>query len=332
MMLNSAQQEPDDAVVDQAILWLTQLSSGLASEEERRAYRDWCAQHPHNALAARRLEGIFSHFDGLPAQAARAALEGGSQLRPRRKAIKLALSVALLLAGGGLLSQLPQAQNWTADYRTAAGERRVVELADHSIVTLNSGSAVNIRYDGHTRRLDLLAGEVLVQVAHIPDAASQPFAVHTGDGEARALGTRYLVRRDAGATVVTVLESAVRADSADGKVSQTVLPDQRVRITANAVSAPQAVDAEQAASWVRGRLVADNAPLSQVLAELAPYRRGLLRYDAAQMEAVRVSGVFALDDSERTLDTLQALLPITVERYTPLLTVVALRPNVKLKK
>jgi len=330
MMVNSAQQEPDDAVVDQAILWLTQLSSGLASEEERRAYHDWCAQHPQNALAAHRMEGIFARFDGLPSEPARAALEGRG--RPRRKTIKLALRLAVLLAGGGLLSQLPQAQYWTADYRTAAGERRVVELADHSFVTLNSGSAVNIRYDSHQRRVDLLTGEVLVQVAHISDAVAQPFAVHTPDGEARALGTRYLVRREAGATVVTVLESVVRADSADGKVSRSVMPDQRVRITGNTVSTPQAVDAGQAASWVRGRLVADNTPLSQVLAELAPYRRGLLRYDAAHMEAVRVSGVFALDDSERTLDTLQALLPITVERYTPLLTVVSVKPAVKPKK
>jgi transmembrane sensor len=325
MMVNSAQPEPDDAAVDQAILWLTQLSSGLASEEERRAYRDWCAQHPQNALAAHRLEGIFSRFDGLPAEPARAALE--SQCPPRRKAIKLALTVALLLTGGGLISQLPQAQYWNADYRTAAGERRVVELADHSTLTLNSGSAVNIRYDGHERRIDLLAGEVLVQVAHIADPASQPFAVHTGDGEARALGTRYLVQRKSGATVVTVLESAVRAGSADGSSSRTVLPDQRVRITGNAVSTPQAVDAEQAASWVRGRLVADNAPLSEVLAELSRYRHGLLRYDAAQMDALRVSGVFALDDGDRTLATLQALLPITVEHYTPLLTVVSVKPK-----
>jgi len=322
---NSVQPEPDDAVVDQAILWLTHLSSGLASEEERRAYRDWCAQHPQNALAAHRMEGIFARFDGLPAEPARAALEG--QRRPRRKVIKLALTVALLLAGSGMLEQWPQARYWNADYRTAAGERRVVELADHSTLTLNSGSAVNIRYDGHARRVDLLAGEVLVQVAHIADPASQPFSVHTPDGEARALGTRYLVRREAGATVVTVLESSVRVGSTDGKVSRTVLPDQRVRITADAVSAPQAVDAGQAASWVRGRLVADNAPLSEVLAELSRYRRGLLRYDAAQMEAVRVSGVFALDDGDRTLTTLQALLPITVEHYTPLLTVVAVKPK-----
>jgi transmembrane sensor len=325
MMANSAQPEPDDAAVDQAILWLTQLSSGLASEEERRAYRDWCAQHPQNALAAHRMEGIFMRFDGLPAEPARAALEG--QRRLRRKAIKLALTVALLLIGGGLISQLPQAQYWNADYRTAAGERRVVELADHSTLTLNSGSAVNIRYDGHERRVDLLAGEVLVQVAHIADLASQPFAVHTGDGEARARGTRYLVQRESGATVVTVLESAVRASSADGSSSRTVLPNQRVRISAHAVSTPQAVDAEQAASWVRGRLVADNAPLPEVLAELSRYRRGLLRYDAAQMDALRVSGVFALDDGDRTLATLQALLPITVEHYTPLLTVVSVKPK-----
>ncbi|WP_061301613.1 FecR family protein [Janthinobacterium agaricidamnosum] len=319
MSVDTVQQEPDAAVVDQAILWLTRLSSGLASDEQRRAYRDWCAQHPQHALAARRLEGIFSRFDGLPAQAARSALDTGR--RPRRKAA--ALTLALLLAGGAWSLLAPQARYWNADYRTTAGQRQVVQLPDHSILTLNSGSAVKLHYDRTQRRIDLLAGEVLVQVAHIADPARQPFIVTTADGSARALGTRYLVRREPGGTLVTVLESSVQAASANGKMSRSVLPGQRVCVTRDAVSAPQTLDAEQAASWVRGRLVADNTALPDVLAKLSDYRHGVLRYDAAQLGQLRVSGVFALDDSERTLDTLQALLPITVTRYTRLLTVVS---------
>ncbi len=166
----------------------------------------------------------------------------------------------------------------------------MVQLPDHSILTLNSGSAVKLHYDRTQRRIDLPAGEVLVQVAHIADPAQQPFIVTTADGSARALGTRYLVRREPGGTLVTVLESSVQATSADGKMSRSVLPGQRVAVTNDAVSAPQTLDAEQAASWVRGRLVADNTPLPEVLATLSDYRPGMLRYDAAQLKQLSVSG------------------------------------------
>ncbi|WP_102299652.1 FecR domain-containing protein [Janthinobacterium sp. AD80] len=33
-----------------------------------------------------------------------------------------------------------------ADYRTATGERRDVALADGSVLSLNTGSAVNVRF------------------------------------------------------------------------------------------------------------------------------------------------------------------------------------------
>lgn len=326
------QSEPDDAVVAQAIAWLMRLSSGTADADEHAAYRCWRAEQPQHALAAERLERLFANFDTLAAAPAMAALDAVLKppSRKRRPVVQGMLGVAAsLVCGLVLYVAQPMTQVWLADYRSAAGERRSIELADHSHLTLNSDSAVDVQYSTDGRRVNLLRGEVLVEVAHIADPLAQPFIVTTGDGTARALGTRFLVRRDAGSTLVTVLESAVQASAAaptaGGTAQRTVAAGQQVRVTAQAVGTLESIDVEQAEAWTRGRLVADNTPLPEVLAALVRYRHGAIRYDAEVLASVRVSGVFSLDDGERTLDALQSALPIKVQRYAGLLTVVSPR-------
>jgi transmembrane sensor len=316
-------REPDEATVDRAIAWLTLLNSGQAGEHEHGQYRQWRAADPQHALAASRLEQMFAHFDGLQATPAKKALDAVAA-KKRRPALASAIAMlaVVLVSAAGLYVGQSEWRVWLADYRTGAGERRTIELADHSRLTLNGESAVDIHYSADGRRVTLLRGEMRVDVAHIDDPASQPFVVSTRDGTARALGTRFIVRRDAGSTLVTVLESAVQASAADGNAMQTITAGKQAVITRDTVSTPQYIDADQAAAWTGGRFVADNTPLSEVLEALGHYRSGMLRYDAEQAARLRVSGVFSLDDSDRTLDALQSALPIRVRRYTPLLTVV----------
>jgi transmembrane sensor len=311
-------------MVEQAIDWLTRLSAGELDAEACRQYRHWREQDPRHALAVQRLEQMFARFDGLAGGPAASALTSLTPVRRRSQsgARRAVVAGIALVLGVGLWELTPQARYWNADYQSAAGERRTVELPDHSTLTLNSRTAVNVHYEAGQRRIDLLRGEILVEVAHIDQPQERPFAVYTEDGQARALGTRYLVRDDGRGTVVTVLESKVRATSADGASVRVLAPGERATITPAEVGPPEKLDAELAASWTRGRLVADNTPLLEVLDELARYRGGMLHYDRAPLASLRVSGVFALDDPDRVLQTLQSVLPIRVAHYSPLLTVV----------
>lgn len=70
-------------------------------------------------------------------------------------------------------------------------------------------------------------------------------------------------------------------------------------------------------------LVVDDRPLNQVLAELSRYRYGRIIYNENEMAGLRVSGVYALDDTDRTLAVLLATTPIRIKQYTPLLVVVS---------
>src|SRR5262249_31967908 len=95
-------------------------------------------------------------------------------------------------------------------YRTGVGEQRRVELADGSVVHLNSKSRVRVIYSDRARDFRLLEGEALFKVGH--DAA-RPFRVRAGDNLIRALGTQFNVLRRPSGTTVQVIEGAVQVST-----------------------------------------------------------------------------------------------------------------------
>jgi transmembrane sensor len=96
---------------------------------------------------------------------------------------------------------------WLADQRTATGEQRTLRLADGTLINLNTHSAVDVRFDEAAP--GRAAGRRdLVETAH---GDARPFIVETREGSMRALGTRFLVKREAEGTRLSVLQSAVAA-------------------------------------------------------------------------------------------------------------------------
>ena len=302
-------------IIQQAANWLTRLHDEDVSESERQAFNAWCQADPRHAVAIERMRALWGSFDTLPAQPARVALNRAFAPRPARGVQAMAV-LGLVLCGWLGLEQLPV---WMADQRTGVGERLQIALADGSQLQLNSNSAVDVRFDGHQRVIELLQGELWVDV--VKDAR-RPFVVRTDQGTATALGTRYLVKRAPdGTTVVTVIEStvAVKGDTNEGV---KVMAGQRSILDHGRAEPPQAIDDTDPDAWTRGLLKVNDQPLSDVLQTLASYRHGLVRFDPQALRGLRVSGVFRLDDTAAALAALADNLPIQVEYFTDLLVVV----------
>ena len=302
-------------IIQQAANWLTRLHDEDVSESERQAFNAWCQADPRHAVAIERMRALWGSFDTLPAQPARVALNRAFAPRPARGVQAMAV-LGLVLCGWLGLEQLPV---WMADQRTGVGERLQIALADGSQLQLNSNSAVDVRFDGHQRVVELLQGELWVDVAK---DARRPFVVRTDQGTATALGTRYLVKRAPdGTTVVTVIEStvAVKGDTNEGV---KVMAGQRSILDHGRAEPPQAIDDTDPDAWTRGLLKVNDQPLSDVLQTLASYRHGLVRFDPQALRGLRVSGVFRLDDTAAALAALADNLPIQVEYFTNLLVVV----------
>ena len=306
-----------EEVQQQAAEWLTVLMSGEASEEELAAWLRWREADPEHERAWQHIDAVSRRFNGLHRSAAAQALAGAQQqaVNGKRRQLLAWLGVA---AGGGMLAAQTGAWDGVcalrADYRTATGERREVVLDDGSVLSLNTGSAVNVRFDDNRRLIELLAGEILVSSGHGAGRAA-PLVVATREGLVRALGTRFVVRQEDGVSTVEVLESAVEIRPRDSAGAPLLLAAGRgVAFSRHAPDAPHAIDA-YADAWSRGQLIVDDVTLGDFLADLARYRPGVI--DCAPAVAqLRLSGVFPLADTQRILNMLPNSLPVQVRSRT----------------
>lgn len=304
-------------VQQQAAEWLTLLMSGEASEAEHAAWQRWRGADPEHERAWQHIDAVSRRFNGLHRGAAAQALAGTEQqaVNGKRRQLLAWLGVA---AGGGLLAAQTGAWDGVralrADYRTATGERREVVLADGSVLSLNTRSAVNVRFDDKRRLIELLAGEILVSSGHGAGSAA-PLVVATREGLVRALGTRFVVRQQEGVSTVEVLESAVDIRPRDSAGAPLLLAAGRgVAFSRHAPDAPHTIDA-YADAWSRGQLIVDDVALGDFLADLARYRPGVI--DCAPAVAqLRLSGVFPLADTQRILNMLPNSLPVQVRSRT----------------
>ncbi|MBH1984737.1 MAG: FecR domain-containing protein [Burkholderiales bacterium] len=306
-----------EEVQQQAAEWLTVLMSDEASEAEHAAWQRWRGADPEHERAWQHIDAVSRRFNGLHRSAAAQALAGTQQqaVNGKRRQLLAWLGVA---AGGGMLAA--QTGTWDgvralrADYRTATGERREVVLDDGSVLSLNTGSAVNVRFDDKRRLIELLAGEILVSSGHGAGSAA-PLVVATREGLVRALGTRFVVRQQDGVSTVEVFESAVEIRPRDSAGAPLLLAAGRgVAFSRHAPDAPHAIDA-YADAWSRGQLIVDDVTLGDFLADLARYRPGVI--DCAPAVAqLRLSGVFPLADTQRILNMLPNSLPVQVRSRT----------------
>lgn len=314
--------DSDADIIACAAEWHAHLHSGEAVNEDYTNFECWRTQDIRHAEIYARMEKLWARFDDVDAKPATIALNKAlkSGAAKRKKVAAQALAFCLGIFGVWTALQTTPAKYMLADYRTAVGEQRVIELDDHSRITLNTHSAIDVDYSGKQRRITLQQGEILVEVAK---DSTRPFIVETEHGTARALGTQYLVKREAEGTRVTVIESTVEACAAKVPACVTLKPGEQTVVTPDAVQAPSMVNAEVSASWSKHTLVVDNQLLAQVLQELGRYRYGRIFFNADEIADLRVSGVYALDDTDRTLSVLVATTPIRVKQYTPLFVTVS---------
>ncbi|WP_240678781.1 FecR domain-containing protein, partial [Pseudomonas aeruginosa] len=143
--------------------------------------------------------------------------------------------------------------------------------------------------------------------------APRPFRVPTAEARLHAGAARFNVRQEMAATRVAVLAGRVELSPLHGR-GRWLESGESVRLGADGEARRLAFDGLPDA-WTRGMLMADRMPLAEVLAELARYRRGVLRCDP-QLARLAVSGAYPLLDLRRTLGMLQATYPLKVRGVT----------------
>jgi len=254
------------------------------------------------------------------------------QLAPRRwqrlaaaAAVLGVAGVAVLLlgrVGSGTRAPAPAAVA-ALHFETGRGEQATFRLADDSVVHLNTASAVTVRYGVRERVVELSAGEADFEVVHEP---ARPFRVMAGPADIVDVGTKFDVRLTGVSTVVTVVEGRVSvgpAAGADGRGplhgrsgSGPVLlgANERIVVSDGAwPTAPTAVDAERATSWLQRKIVFENEPLEQVAEEFNRYSSRRIEIASTALRKLEISGSFSTDDPAAFIAFLGTLNGVRVE-------------------
>lgn len=300
--VNDRHDDPDSA----AAAWFARLQGDAVLVEDRRAFERWLAADPRNTTAWARCQDVWSGLSLLDADPALAALRADALAAEdapsrgfSRRGLLTAAGLVAMVGGGAAVGwrvlgeKRAPAAGSSADptFTTAVGELSTFHLADGSMVTLSTDSAVRVDPWDRERRLTLVRGQAFFKVAK--DVA-RPFVVAVGDKLVTAVGTAFDVRLDPGKLSVTLVEGRVRIAGPSPRGDRMVEMSAGSRfVAADAADwTIAAIDTAKESSWLQGRLVFDGEPLSAVVDEMNRFSTRKLRVADPVVAATPVSGVF----------------------------------------
>lgn len=293
----------------------------------------WLSEPTHQR-AFRRIEETWQRIEAhastpelivLRGDALRRSRGAGWQawLRPGRWRWALAASVVLLL-GAGFLTMLASARE--VSYHTGFGQRRVVELTDHSQVALDQDTVMHVRMTRDARVIELLRGQAQFMVAH---DRRRPFLVEVGPSTITAVGTSFNIE---------YLDAHMKLDMVEGRVlvavagptrtpqvgstpaelgrhpldlasgeELTVAPGGEAQLLHNA-------DVAAAIAWRNGKIIFKNTSLGDAVRRLNRYSRVQLRIVDPVLARERINGVFQLDDALVFADAIESTLGVQAHR------------------
>jgi transmembrane sensor len=201
-------------------------------------------------------------------------------------------------------------------YATPVGGLETITLADGSRITLNTGTAVRVRFDRTRRAIDLDSGEVYFVAAKDP---TRPFVVVVANEQVSAIGTQFSIRRTPNETQIIVTDGRVQLTSARPGASPaslsleagTIARAQRANIQVEHTSA---AELDELLSWRDGFVVFRNTSLADAVAEFNRYRAEKILIGDPSIARVKISGKFRPGNTEAFLWLLQKGFPIAVEQ------------------
>lgn len=290
--------------------WYAVLSGERVSPQQEQRWQQWYQQDQDHQWAWQQVENLRSQLSHVPGDVASRALH---DTRVTRRQVMKGLMLLLGVGGGWQLWQSDTGEGLRADYRTAKGAVSHQRLEDGSLLTLNTQSAADVRFDTHQRTVRLWYGEIAITTAK--DAHQRPFRVFTRQGQLTALGTEFTVYQQDDLTRLTVQQHAVEVALAnDPTNTRRVNAGESLAFSASDFTAVTAGD-EESASWTQGVLSFSDKPLGEVIATLSRYRSGVLRCDPA-VAGLRLSGTFPLKNTDAILQIIAQTLPVKIQSVT----------------
>jgi transmembrane sensor len=305
--------------------WFIRDRAGDAQNADRARLRAWLEEHPDNAKAWRHVcetWDVIGDFASTPELMAgqRDALEDARAASEERRThswswVRPWHGLAAGIVGVLMISlALWQGSSWRGDlYETGVGDRRVLTLADGSIVNLDARSRLRVAFRDDARLIDLQAGQASFDVTKDP---SRPFRVHAGEHTVIALGTQFNVELVRETLLVTLLEGrvAVIGSAPDaGEGSELTAGQQLVATGREQPRVRSDIDLGRATAWQDGKLFFNDEPLADAVERMNRYAQLQIEVDPA-IDSIHISGVFKAGDTNAFMDAITSYFPVRAER------------------
>lgn len=199
--------------------------------------------------------------------------------------------------------------SWTefgADYRTATGEQRNIQVANRIQVSLNTQTSITVQHTDGTPRIALISGEAEVSTQHAPCevlAEDARIVMTHGAVDVRRLAT--------GQVRLRCTEGSAQLHHSSGTV--TVLARQQLLYDRGKVGQLAQTSAEDA-DWRQGVVVFDNLRLVDAIAEINRYRSGRVVLLNNALANRRFSANFKIDALNDAIELLQVVHNVDVRR------------------
>ncbi len=322
--------------------WDARLRAPDCTDTERDAFKRWRQDSPENQRQFDDLQtvlgGLRSAHEAPEIRSMREAALNAASPPARQKysaknwglGIAAAASVlvaALFFTDIRETDYLTSGQDLGPSYATAVGERSTMNLADGTIAILNTNTRLRVDYSEQERRVLLLQGQALFDVAKDAD---RPFVVVAGEQRITAIGTVFDVRLDGQDVQVTLVEGVVEvmADAPLGtNLNGPSTQPTAVRLTAGqqllttalaSTNMPKIAetDVEHATIWREGRAFFEDAPLAEVVAEMNRYSTTEIVLDRTVLGMQGINGMFRTGQQANFAEALETYYPLRAERVS----------------
>lgn len=331
---------------EEAASWYLDQQDGL-DEAQRHAFTAWLKASPLHAteyLAIAQLHGDLaaaSKLDPLDATQLRelAADEGAVVMLPSRQPPVIDTATrtprrgwraaahagaAALVAIIGLAGWLRGPQGTWETFAASPDAVRSTLLDDGTEVQLDRDSVIAVSMQDHARRIDVLRGGALFDVAHDP---ARPLSVRLGANELQDIGTVFDAHRDDDGGRVTVVSGRVKVWQRD---DTAWMPSDRTGALVELTAGQQATmhgdgsldvvdhhaDLARSTAWLPVDIRFERKSVSEVARRFNAYNLRPLRIEDARIGATLISGRFHARDMDAFVAYLQTLPDVLVIRGT----------------
>jgi len=306
-----------DFVVDlDFIQWVTK-----PTKESDQFWRNWLQNHPEKKSSVEEARLIvLSIKDGTP----QPAISNDQFIKSKnyvkaqlqhvednsfKKYYRWAAVISLLLISAYLVFSKVIFNNHIKYYSTSYGETRQIVLPDHSIITLNANSTLEVPVDWSKlqAREVSLKGEAFFEISEMQSGRfPQKFLIHTSTGlDIKVLGTSFNVNDRKGKAEVVLNTGKVELSNEAQENSVKMIPGESITYSAKSNKYyKKIVNPEEYSLWTKNQLAFEDESLQNIINRIEEIFGLKIVFENFEVKGKRFTGSTPYDDIEILLLTI----------------------------